>query len=169
MESPHFHHLNSSDFEKLKDIVYWHGTTFWLPVLQAVESGMALAIVHRESKHFAVPKRRPFLAIVGDDDHASTGPIGFRRKVIRSVFKCAGLVMVHAAAGTEFDYQIAVDMAVSKGYAVIVETSSDKAEEWVAAVQQFAPRAKIIVVEPGDGKAHPCCPPIPSWFAHHSH
>ena len=134
-----------------------------VPLLRDMAAGsLTLAAIARGSQSVS-PKAwqragKPVVAILADDDHGSTGPAGF--PVARKLLRWARGLVVHAAAGHAWQYQMAADLALAVGSCVIVETSTSCADEWLAFAQQAAyPRRHISFGFRPEAGPHPVLPP----------
>ena len=97
---------------------------------------------------------RPLIAIIGDDDYASTGPAAW--PATRRLFRWAKGAMVHATGADAPSYQIAIGMAMQCRRFVLIETDSTHAREWGEAL--LARRVPFIGLVPTDG-THPLSVP----------
>jgi hypothetical protein len=93
---------------------------------------------------------RPILVVIGDDDYASTGPVGW--PIARKLFRWARHVVIHATGADDTSYRLAVEMAVTVRRLVLVETSSDCAGAWAAACRQA--HIPALALMPANGQ-HP--------------
>ena len=74
------------------------------------------------------PTAVPMIAVLGDDDYASTGPTGW--PATRRLFRWAKGAMIHATGADAPSYQAAIRMAIGSRRFLLIETSSDCAAEW---------------------------------------
>lgn len=75
-------------------------------------------------------KCRPTVLIVGDDDHASAGPAGW--KCAHAVAAWAACAIVHAAGATAETYLEAAHAGRFMGACALIETDTAHAEQWTA-------------------------------------
>jgi hypothetical protein len=103
-----------------------------LPVIRALIAGrIGLVEVCRGSlspRELGQPRPKPVLAIIGDDDHRSTGPAGFR--AVKRFAHWARAAIVHAAAGEAEHYTEAVRTALTVRHALLIETDPAHVVEW---------------------------------------
>jgi hypothetical protein len=130
------------------------GFTHTVPLLQAAHAGLLQLVVLPRQTFF--PRRqlkrctKPTLLLIGDDDHASTGPDGWACAVAARDW-CRRAIL-HGTGGTAPMYRKAVHDCLSAGRYVLVETSSKWLEEWTT-LFATAP-IQIDLVAPPNG-AHP--------------
>lgn len=142
------------------------GAPHYAPLFRAVRDGVVGLLrlargVEVEAATIAAALRapRPVIAVIPDDDHASTGPAGF--PAARRLWRHANGVIIHAAAGLPEHYAAAVGVAVVERFIVLVETSSRFAPDWHEAVIRGARprRPPILHIVPSEG-AHPAAPKV---------
>ena len=75
-------------------------------------------------------KHRATVLIIGDDDHASTGPAGW--KCAEAVAAWGACAVIHAAGATAETYLEAARGGRILGACVLVETDTAHAEQWTA-------------------------------------
>ena len=101
---------------------------------------------------------RPVVVLVGDDDHCSTGPLGWASA--RGLLHWARAGLVHASSASAASYRAAIDMAVHHRRLLLVETDTAHADEWSEAVlRRQLPCVRVL---PTDGGAHPIAPALAS-------
>lgn len=132
------------------------GATGYIPVLKAVRAGLIDCVfVNRRdgmvSNRTLKTLQRPVLVIIGDDDHASTGPAGWASTA--PLMRWTGAAMVHGAGAKPEHYAAAVEGARAHGRFVLVETSSEHVQAWMACA---ADRVAVAIV-PKQGP-HPVMP-----------
>ncbi len=93
-------------------------------------------------------KSRPTVVIVGDDDHASTGPAEW--KCANAVAAWAACAVIHAAGATAETYVEAVAGARVTGACALIETDAAHATEWT---RRFVGKPTLLIL-PRNG-AHP--------------
>jgi hypothetical protein len=93
---------------------------------------------------------RPVVVLVGDDDHASTGPSGW--KCARRLPEWAGAAIVHSAGGDPEHYRFALVTALGCGRLVLVETDTAHAAEWE---ELFRGRIPVLAIRAPEGRLHP--------------
>jgi hypothetical protein len=74
------------------------------------------------------PTPKPVLAIVGDDDHASTGPAGF--PAAKPLAAWARAAIIHGAGAEPKHYAEAFRCALTVRHAVLVETDAAHIGDW---------------------------------------
>ena len=93
--------------------------------------------------------KRPVLVLIGDDDHASSGPSGWPN--VQRLLRWSAGVIVHAGPGHPEHYAAAVEDAVTFRQVVFVETSAEYANVWLKAVP---PGRRTHLLVPANG-VHP--------------
>jgi hypothetical protein len=127
-------------------------------LLRSVRAGK-IALVEPD-RDAVVPLRlleratRPLVALVGDDDYASTGPTAW--PATRRLFRWARGAMIHATGADVPSYQMAIGMALLARRFLLVETDTAHAREWGEAL--LARRIPFITLRPPEG-VHPVAPP----------
>jgi len=96
----------------------------------------------------------PTIAIIGDDDYASTGPSGW--PATRRLFRWAAGAMIHATGADAASYQFAIDITLRCGRFLLIETGTAHMREWGDALQ--ARHIPFIGLQPPSG-SHPVMPP----------
>jgi hypothetical protein len=96
---------------------------------------------------------RPAIAIIGDDDYASTGPCGWAAARRFQYWARAG--MVHGTGADVPSYRIAVDMALVAWRFLLVETDSAHLDEWGSALRKHG--VPFLGLRPPNG-SHPVAP-----------
>jgi hypothetical protein len=94
---------------------------------------------------------RETVLIIGDDDHASTGPAGWR--CAADVASWCAAAVIHAAGATAESYGEAARAARSVGRTVLVETDVRNAQGWAGL---FMGKPRLLIL-PRDG-IHPIQP-----------
>lgn len=132
------------------------GSHAYIPILEAVRAGRIACVFvtrrdgmvsNRTLKTFA----RPVMVIVGDDDHAATGPAGW--PTTAPLMRWTRAVMVHGAGAEPDHYKAAVAGTEAHGRFVLVETSSQHVPAWMTCA---ADRVAVAIV-PRNGP-HPVMP-----------
>ena len=108
-------------------------------------------------RFLAATTRRPAVALLGDDDHAATGPAGW--PIAEKLLRWSRVVIVHGTGGEPWQYTEAVRLAGVYGTVAFVETSSAEAAAWVRLAQKANPGAKIAEFRPTSG-VHPIAPEL---------
>lgn len=128
----------------------------YLPMLDAAARGViTLMVISDRCKR--LPQRRldryrlPTILLLGDDDHADTGPVGWR--CAREAAGWAAAAIVHGAAGKAADYAEAVAAAVALRRLLFVETASRHVQAWGA----LMPGKPVLHLVPELG-SHPVMP-----------
>jgi hypothetical protein len=96
---------------------------------------------------------RPLLAVVGDDDYASTGPCGWAAARRLQYWARAG--MIHATGADVPSYQAVIGMTLLCRRFLLVETDSAHLDEWGAALRKYG--VPFLGLRPPTG-AHPVAP-----------
>jgi hypothetical protein len=101
------------------------------------------------------PAPKPVLAVIGDDDHQSTGPAGFPAA---KRFCCywAKAAIAHGAAGLLEHYRDAVRATLVMRQVVVIETDAAHIAEWSRLLSDGS-RIPILEILPRHG-AHPVPP-----------
>ena len=126
-----------------------------LPLFRAVRAGLIELVMPRRETGWrflreADAKRRPVLLLIGDDDHASTGPDGWR--CAKRLPPWTRAAVVHGTGGEAAHYAAAVGFAIGHGRLVMLETDSAHLAEWTAL---FANRVPLLTIRPPDDGLHP--------------
>ncbi len=133
-----------------------------LPILAAQQARELFAMALLRGQSF--PRSRleklacPVLAIIGDDDHASTGPGQFPGAAAAIRWAASGAILLHAAAGLREHYAGAVSATKIKRRGLIIETSTNFLDQWENALRRWAPGRGYLVVRPGQDLPHPILP-----------
>ncbi|MGI4942651.1 MAG: hypothetical protein ACRYHQ_19130 [Janthinobacterium lividum] len=98
--------------------------------------------------------KRPAIILVGDDDDACTGPLGWA--ATDQVLGWSRAAVVHATGGDRASYAMAVLLAETYGRLALIETSSGAADAWIRALVR-ANVATVHLKPTGDG-VHPVYP-----------
>ncbi len=98
--------------------------------------------------------KQPALIVVGDDDHGTTGPMGWAATA--QMVQWARGCLLHATGGDQRSYALAISMAEDFGRLLLIETSSDAAEAWLS-VLRAADVPTVLLRPTGDG-IHPVEP-----------
>lgn len=130
------------------------------PALQALYQGrIAHLEVQRTGstklfKVWAKAVRLPALALIGDDDHAtSDGPTTW--SVAPRLLRWAKFVLIHGGAGMPSHYEYAVTMTELFGRVLMIECSSANITAWQEAASKWAVGAQGQVLQPPPGCVHP--------------
>ena len=131
-----------------------------VPILQALYHGR---IAHLEvqrtgstglSKRWSAIVRLPALALIGDDDHASSDGPG-TWPVAARLFRWARFVLIHGGAGQPEHYALAVALAEKHGRLVMVECSSANIQAWHDAAAKWVAPAQVHTLRHPEGVLHP--------------
>jgi hypothetical protein len=96
----------------------------------------------------------PTIAIIGDDEYASTGPPAW--PATRRLFRWAAGAMIHATGADAARYQFAISLTLQCRRFLLIETSTAHMREWGEALQ--ARDIPFIGLHPPSG-SHPIMPP----------
>lgn len=97
---------------------------------------------------------RPVVAVIGDDDYASTGPSGWISWQRLSYWAKGALI--HATGADAPSYRMAIGMTLRYGRLLLIETSSAMADAWAVALNKRGIRPVGLL--PSNGP-HPVLPP----------
>ena len=101
-------------------------------LLRAVKRGEIITLEPHRKSHIPKSVLRsaplPTLVIIGDDDHASTGPAGWT--ATQRVLKWARAAMIHGAGADIRSYQMVIDMTVKYKRVALIETESRYVAAW---------------------------------------
>jgi hypothetical protein len=126
-----------------------------LPIVRALAAGLIGIVEVERGATFPAelrkPAPKPLIAIIGDDDFASTGPAGFPSAKRFGYWSRA--VMVHGAGAEAAHYALAVEAALVLRQVLLVETDAQHIEEWTRFLGD-GKRAPILEIRPRDG-IHP--------------
>lgn len=101
--------------------------------------------------------KRPAIVLIGDDYGADLGPAGWPTAE-RAVRWCRA-VLLHAAGGEVWHYEMAVQNAQSFGRVLVVECTTKTLPAWLNLVDSVRPIPPVsLVIMPPDGLAHPASP-----------
>jgi hypothetical protein len=96
---------------------------------------------------------RPLIAVIGDDDYASTGPCGWA--ATRRLLYWARGGMIHATGADVPSYRTAIGMALVTWRFLLVETDSAHMDEWGGALRKHG--VPFLGLRPPKG-SHPVAP-----------
>lgn len=129
---------------------------FTLPLIRAARLGLiALAAVPRgvpPRRRLLEETKRPVCVLIGDDDHASTGPGAWPGARWLSYWGRAAIV--HAAGGEPEHYSIAVAATLAHGRLLLVETDTAHEAAWCRFLGEGR-RCPLLRIVPHDGRQHP--------------
>ncbi len=136
------------------------GAGFYIPLLRRVMQGeISVCWPQRatvQPPFYRLSKLgRPLVVIVGDDDYATTGPGGWA--CADKLRTWATFAVVHGAGGKPEHYEMAAEMAVQVRRLLLIETSSEAAQDWAAYLFERSPKLPFMGVLPPDGP-HPVMP-----------
>jgi hypothetical protein len=128
-----------------------------LPLIRAARDGLINLI--EPQRDATIPsrllddQRRPVVVLIGDDDHAPTGPAGWA--CARRLRYWGRAAMIHAAGGKTEHYETIVIGAALHQHTVLIETDTAHQAAWLAFLQPHM-GCMVIACRPGD--AHPAPP-----------
>lgn len=127
-----------------------------VPIWRAVaENDVAYATVLQNEGRWTVPDGRPVVVIVGDDLYSAKGPRAFSARSLRAFLpRCGAIAFVGCSAVPEV-YADAARMAKEGHTVAIIESQPEHEDAWLALVEKFAPKARLMV-----------CRPFPRSMAH---
>lgn len=133
-----------------------HDSQHHIPLFQAAGAGRIAmtALTDRLSRpniNALRKARRPALILVGDDEGATTGPLGWAATA--QLMGWAKGAVVHGSGGDRTSYMMAVLLAEDFGRLLLIETSSDAVASWAAALVRAGVRT-VCLKPTGDG-VHP--------------
>jgi hypothetical protein len=133
-------------------------TPWALPIWRAARDGnLVIVPVPRDTELPADFGKRllcPLLIIIGDDDHASTGPSRF--PCAEHILRRADFVFLYAAAGSKEYYETFATKAKGVCRSVLIEADSAHSGKWLDLINRCAKRGQFIwFVEPLPGRVHP--------------
>lgn len=124
------------------------------PIYAAMRSGgVGLILVRQRIGQFPPPKKRPFVAIVGDDTDRSLGPADFHRKSIRRLAAITHGVVVMSCELVPSVYATTAAVARLGVSTLIVETRPEHEGEWLDFVKEAAPTANLLICTVAAGTA----------------
>jgi hypothetical protein len=119
-----------------------------IPVLRAAAAGaIDAAFVSRGARISMRQLKstgRPALAILGDDDHASTGP-GDWPDAVRLI-RWARFLILHGAGGEPMHYAAAVFAAQEHHRALLIETDTAHIEAWRVLIGGIRPNGLGLII-----------------------
>lgn len=128
-----------------------------LPLYRAVASRqLHLVMIFRGADYPATLIKllpEPAVVLIGDDDYAASGPSGFQD--IRRIRYWPRRTVIHAAGGTEAQYNTFVLGATQFRRMLLIETDTAHEEEWVYLMDCYAP---ILLVSARNDGGHPIVP-----------
>jgi hypothetical protein len=125
-----------------------------LPLVRAARDGLINLI--EPNRRAAIPagllneRRRPTVILIGDDDHASTGPAGWA--CARRLRYWGRAAMIHAAGASREDYEVIVIGAALHQRTLMIEAATTNQAEWT---EFFRPHMGCVVITCPPGEAHP--------------
>ena len=137
------------------------GALHRIPMLRALYAGR---IAHFEAarntsagaiKAFMRAASLPAVVLLGDDDHASTGPAGW--PIARRLLRWARHVVIHGTGPKPEHYEAAVQTAEHVGRVLFIETASDAVGTWRRAAEAAPQRPSMGLYLPTQGQ-HPIPP-----------
>lgn len=126
-----------------------------LPLIRAVQARTLAVVAPTRNSPGSFLRRieaggRPVIVLIGDDDHASTGPAGWR--CAARLNRWTRATMVHGSGANPAHYEAAVFAARGCGRVVLIECVSAHAPAWRAV---FEGRCPVLLIEPPAGGVHP--------------
>jgi len=100
-------------------------------------------------------KCRPIVALVGDDDYQTTGPDGWT--CADKLRTWAAFAVVHGTGAKREHYAMAAAMVAKVGRLLLIETSSEGAQQWAGFLRERTPPLMFMGLLPPEG-AHPVMP-----------
>lgn len=124
-------------------------------LVPAIGAGLTVGVMNKRDAPVSMPQLRaivgPVLALLGDDDYATTGPTKWISAP--NLLRWADAVVIHGAAGIDDHYREIASGALAIGRVLMVETSSAFLIPWLDAAGD-----KVrLVIAPFDGH-HPIVP-----------
>ena len=101
-------------------------------------------------------KRRPIVALVGDDDYQTTGADGWA--CADRLRAWAAFAVVHGTGAQREHYTMAATLAAKVGRLLLIETSSDGAQQWAAFLHERSPALEFMGLLPPVPGSHPIMP-----------
>lgn len=131
-------------------------------VLRPASAGVLNAVFAFRDSHITMRQLktsdRPVLVIIGDDDYASTGPVGWPDAT--KLMRWARFVILHGAGGEPGHYSAAVMAAQVHHRALMIETDTAHLDAWRALVMRIRPNGAGLIV-----RTRPGAPPHPMMHA----
>jgi hypothetical protein len=154
---PAVFNLDAADAARVIAFLQQAGDTWHAPLWRALGAkriglvelrrGASRGDCRRVLRRLADVRRRPIIVMVGDDDHASTGPAGWPG--IGGLLRWAAAVVIYSAPGDAAAYEALVSFAVAHRKVLVIETNSAKAGAWIASAPVTA-QLLAIVPPPGE-------------------
>jgi hypothetical protein len=134
--------LTQADAERLRIASPAHA-----PIVQAMKAGAMLLVIW-QGQRIALPlretARRPWIAIVGDDNEISYGPSAYDRDGLRRLAALARALVVYSGAAAVQHYGLFAATAVLGANVLVVETQLERHAEWSAFLRPEAPHAAYL-------------------------
>lgn len=127
-----------------------------LPLIRAARDGLITLVEPRRDAAIQsrfLDQRCPVVVLIGDDDHAPTGPAGWA--CARRLRYWGRAAMVHAAGAKLDHYEVIVIGAALHQRTVLVETDTTHQAAWLAFLQ---PHMGCLTIACPSGEAHPAPP-----------
>ena len=93
---------------------------------------------------------------MGDDDYATTGPDGWA--CAAKLRTWAAFAVVHGTGAKREHYTMAACMVAKVGRLLLIETSSDGAQQWAAFLHERSPPLTFMGLLPPAPGSHPVMP-----------
>ncbi len=144
-------------FAEVVDRIARSPYAYKLPLYRAAQAG--LICLCEVPRGVDVPLKRidragrPAIILLGDDDYASTGPIGWPST--RKLVYWARSAFVHGTGGTADDYANAVMMAQRWRRLLLIETDSQHLMDWARVIQNAPRRIDAVFKRPTADGVHP--------------
>lgn len=98
---------------------------------------------------------RPIVVLVGDDDYRPAGPRTWA--CAAKLRTWAAFAIVHGTGAQRAHYDMAAEMAKRVRRLLLIETTSEAAQEWAAFLRERTPELPFMGILPPDG-VHPVTP-----------
>lgn len=135
--------------QRMLDRLAATGGTHLSPIIKTLAEGVALLILPASKLRFDLPKRRNWVALIGDDLATARGPQIFHLKSLRLTLGRAHAVYLMIGAPVASAYQAAADVAAAGLNVCLIETQPAEQEAWADFVQRHArPKATISLATP---------------------
>ena len=136
------------------------GANYYTPLLRRVMQGEMNACAPMRDTMMPPLYRlgktgRPVVVIIGDDDYRPAGPDTWT--CAPKLREWAAFAIVHGTGGQPHHYEMAAEMAMQVRRLLLVETTSDAAQDWAAFLQERSPALPFMGILPPQG-AHPVMP-----------
>lgn len=134
--------------QRMLDRLAATGGAHLAPIVETLAEGVAVLFLPASKLRFDMPKRRSWIALIGDDLFFAEGPAGFHLRSLRKLLGQAHFVSVMSGAPVAKAYQGAADIAGSGLNVVLIETQPAEERSWLEFVYRHAPKAAKQIVSP---------------------